>query len=129
MSIRLTIVMTAILAASGCSTMTPEQEAEMYKMAGQPVYCEGKDDCDLKWGLAIDWIKANAYYKIDHIGKSMISTRGPEHNEANPAYWVIRVPQGNDKYRIDFDGRCDNLFGCIPSIVESRADFNKFVRT
>jgi serine protease Do len=37
------------------------------------------------------------------------------------------MQQGGGNAVIDFDGGCDNIFGCIPSMLEERASFANYV--
>lgn len=112
----------------GCSTvhLSEEQKMNLSNLANKPVYCEGGDDCEIKWGRAITWVLQNSYWKIKVQSDSLITTEGPL-NTVYAAYQVQKVPLGNNKYLIDMRLGCGNPFGCVPSVLELKASFVQFV--
>ena len=48
--------------------------------------------------------------------------------DPTPAFTVTKTADAAGDYEISLSGGCDHIFGCVPSIEESRASFTKFVR-
>ena len=58
------VVCTAALVVAGCTSLTPQQEAQIQANANRRVTCSKGADCDTKWGRAIAWISQNSRWKI-----------------------------------------------------------------
>lgn len=110
----------------GCSTITPEQNAYLTVMANMPIYCESGEDCEVKWGRALMWVTRNSYWKIRVQTNDLITTEGP-FDTVYAAYQIQKVPLGNNRYEIVMNLGCGNPFGCVPSLLELKADFVQFV--
>ena len=116
------ITLTACAAIAACTTMTPAQQAETQRQAARPVTCTVAD-CEVKWGRALQWVLNNSAYKIQNQSESLLTTMGPLPDDPRPAFTISKIAQGDGRYVIDFRAGCDNMFGCVPTLVESRASF------
>jgi len=92
-----------------------------------PLICKSGSDCDSKWSRAVSWVTRNSSYKIQTQTDSIVQTMGPLPSDPSPAYTVTKVAIDNGNYEITFGGGCDNIFGCIPTVAGSRAQFAEFV--
>lgn len=112
----------------GCSTalMSKQQISYLSSEANKPIYCEGGENCEIKWSRAIMWISQYSHWKIRVQSDSLITTEGP-FDTVHAAYQVQKVPLGNNKYSIDMSLGCGNPFGCVPSTLELKASFVQFV--
>lgn len=113
---------------SGCSTvlLSKQQRTQLAAVANKTIYCEGGEDCELKWGRAILWITQNSHWKIRIQTDNLTTTEGP-FDTVYAAYQVQKIPLGNNKYTINMVAGCGNIFGCVPSILELKASFVYFV--
>lgn len=111
---------------SACATMSVAERARLTEIAGTSIYCQGKDDCEVKWGRAILWVSNNSHWKIRNQTDSLITTEGP-FDSLYAAYSVNKVPLGNAKYQIIMKLGCGNMFGCVPKVLVLKADFVKSV--
>ncbi len=57
----------------------------------------------------------------------MIATMGPWRDDARPAYTITKTANGDGSYTIRFQAECDNFFGCVPSLLEAKANFVSLV--
>jgi PDZ domain len=128
-SVRWAVVVGVGLAAlCGCAPrMTAQQQAAVQAEAARPVGCFGADDCQVKWSRALLWVKNNSAYKFQQATDSLISTMGPLPDDPRPAYTITKIANGGGRFTFDFDGGCDNMFGCVPSLLEAKASFVAFV--
>ena len=115
-----------IASMSGCVTLTPEQQAQLDKVASRKVTCTKGDDCDVKWRRALTWVSRNSR-KFQMRGDSIIDTFIPVNQSAASNFLVSKVPLGNGVYEITIITGCDNLRGCVPNATQLRASFNRFV--
>jgi hypothetical protein len=115
-----------MLMLSGCA-MNPQQQAALLAQANRPVTCQKGDDCDAKWSLATQWVQQHCAYKFQTISENVIQTMGPLHDDPRPAYTITKVSDGKGVYTFAFDGGCDNIFGCVPSLLEAKASFVTYV--
>ncbi len=105
-----------------------ERDAARQARANRPVYCDGQEDCEVKWGRALKWVKDHSEYKFDQVTENLISTKGPLPHSVYPAYMITKVPQGAGRFSFDFNGGCDNwIYGCSPPLMDSKASFIDFV--
>ena len=95
--------------------------------AARPVTCHGADDCQVKWGRALQWVLSNSAYKISNQTELLISTLGPLPDDPLPAITVSRLPTGDGDYLFSLQMGCDNLFGCQPSLLSLQASFVRSV--
>jgi hypothetical protein len=93
----------------------------------QPITCNKGPDCDAKWSRAVSWVTTNSSYKVQTQTDSIIQTMGPLPDDPSPAYSVTKVATTPTTYELTFNGGCDNIIGCIPTMAESRARFAAFV--
>jgi len=117
------LVFAALLALAACVTMTPAEQAALQEQAARPVTCSGSDDCEVKWGRAIQWVLSNSQYRIQVQTDQLIQTAGPTPDSPVPAFVISRVAMGGGNYSFSLQGGCDNPFGCVPSLLESQASF------
>jgi hypothetical protein len=118
---RLTIAVALALAA--CQSTTPEQKTA----AARPVTCTPGADCDARWGRALRWVLDNSRYRIQTQSDTVIATMGPMQNDTSPAFVITKQRALNGFYVIDFHAACDTVFGCTPTVIESKASFVTFV--
>lgn len=118
--------LTLMVFISGCATRPTYDSAYYHRVANTPIYCSGTDDCEVKWGRAILWISDNSHWKIRNQSDSLITTEGP-FDTVYAAYSVNKIPFGGGKYQIRMQAGSGNPFGCVPSVVELKADFVEFV--
>lgn len=109
----------ACVSLGACST-TPS-------ISVPPVTCQGKEDCELKWGRSLKWVSDNVRYRIESANDMMIQTKGPIRYSVDAAVSLVKIPKGDGVYTIEFDAGCDNMFGCQPSVDAMRASFFQFV--
>jgi hypothetical protein len=120
---RLIVLTGACLSLAGCVTATPEQQTALAVQAARPVTCQGAEDCEVKWSKATQWVLNHSGYKIRSQSDTMIATMGPLPSDPTAAFTITKLAQGAGLYTFDFRGGCDNIFGCIPSLVQSKASF------
>jgi len=112
---------------AGCATMTPEQIAAKKAMeanAAKEIICLKGDDCDVKWGRAIDWIKKESKWKIKTQTDNLIQTLGLDSTDnRHPGFVVFKTPVGSERFRITMDTVCD----CFENPLLFKASFNTFV--
>ena len=118
---------TALMLAACAPPMTASQQAAMLAAATRSVTCKSGNDCQQKWSRATQWVKQNSAYKFQTVSDNLMQTMGPLPDDPSPAYTVTKVSTGNNIYAIELDGGCDNMLGCIPSMLESKASFANFV--
>lgn len=116
----------AVVAVSGCVTMTPTQQAQVTADSQRRVTCEGKDDCELKWATALRWVQDNSYWKLRAVTDSVITTEGPL-DSPSAAFSITKFPLGRGAYEIQFRAGCGNMFGCVPAIEQLAASFKNEV--
>jgi hypothetical protein len=119
----LVVLLLGAFVLAGCATVPPEQLAAQQAMADRPVACSGTDDCEVKWSRALQWVLDHGSYRIQTQSDMMIATMGPLPNSPLAAFTITKVAQGDGNYIFDFRGGCDNIFGCTPSLVASKASF------
>jgi len=71
----------------------------------------------------VQWVKENSAYKFQTVSDTVIQTMGPLPDDPRPAFTVTKVSTGNNSYKIELDGGCDNIFGCVPSLLKLKASF------
>jgi hypothetical protein len=111
----------AVLLAGCMSTQT---RIELQVQASRTPRCEGKDACERMWADALQWVQSNSNWKMRNVTETLITTEGPL-DTPQPAFQIIKYPLGNGAYEIRFSAACGNIFGCVPSILEVTASFNR----
>lgn len=106
---------------------SPQEAAALQAAANRPVTCSSKADCDAKWSMAVQWVQQHSAYKFQSATDLVIQTMGPLPDDPRPAFTVTRINNADGSGSFQFDGGCDNDFGCIPSMLESRASFVTFI--
>lgn len=95
--------------------------------APAPVICGNKVDCDAKWSRAISWVVKNSQWKIETQTNLLIQTYSSTRGSPSPAFTITRLARPDGTYEITFAGGCANIFGCVPTVAESRTSFTSFV--
>jgi hypothetical protein len=121
------VLLIAFLSASGCTTLTPEQQAQLQKDASMKITCMKGDDCDMRWGRAIAWISQNSRWKIQSESDFLIQTYTSSRSSTASSFVLNKVPMGNDMFEINMTSGCANWLGCTPNATELKATFNRFV--
>ncbi len=116
----------APLVLAACATMTPQQQAELKSEAARPITCSTKDDCEVKWARALRWVQDHSRWKIRNATESLITTEGP-FDSTDAAFSITKLATDGGVYEIEFRAGCGNIFGCVPSILELSASFNRSV--
>lgn len=117
-----------IATLTACAPMTPYQQSIIDAEANAPLTCTKGDDCEIKWGRALQWILSNSAYKIRSQSDSLIATEGPLPDALDYGFVVSKVAQGNGLYLIEFDGGCGNIFGCRIPFGIVKLSFVRYVR-
>jgi hypothetical protein len=108
---------------SACSTIAPQASAP-----SASINCRAGVDCDAKWSRAVNWIATNSRWKIESQSDTIVQTTDSRDGSLSPSFTVTKVATGDPSvYQIVFDGGCDNIFRCEPTVAESRARFLAFV--
>lgn len=115
-----------LLALVGCAS--PAQVAAWQREASRPILCQGQADCARKWSRALTWIEDDSDRPLTIANDTMIQTTEPRDDSADPAYRVTMLRDGAGGGRIRFEAYCDNILGCVPSVLEDKADFAYYVR-
>lgn len=115
------------VALAGCAAPNPAATAALQAEASRPVTCASKPDCDAKWSRAVQWVQQNSEYKFQSATDYVIQTMGPLPDDPSPAFTITRVTNADGSGTFNFSGGCDNMFGCIPSMLESQASFVDYV--
>ena len=118
----------ALFVVGGCnsSPQNPVDAAIVNAAVNQPITCKAGPECDAKWSCASAWIAQNSAFKIQTANELIIQTMGPLPYDATPAFTVTKVANASGDYEISLTAGCDNIFGCIPSIEQSRYQFPRF---
>lgn len=95
----------------GCASPTEGMSEE----ALAPLYCTGKEQCDLYWKRAQLWVAQNSRWKIQSATDVVITTYTPTGQSADYGYQVTREPlEGDGREQIKIQPMCANMFGCGP---------------
>jgi hypothetical protein len=117
----------ATLTLAGCTTLTPQQEAQLQANANRQVTCTKGADCDMKWGRAVAWVSQNSEWKIQTQNDYIIQTYTPINQSAASGFKVNKVPTDTEHFEITISSGCDNLLACFPDAMTARASFNNFL--
>lgn len=106
-----------------CSNLAPQASAPP-----PPINCRAGADCDAKWSRAVSWIATNSRWKIVSQTGTIVQTSDSSDGSLTPSFTVTKVATADlSVYQIVFDGGCDNIFRCEPTVAESRTRFAAFV--
>jgi hypothetical protein len=114
----------AIVGCMGaCSSFAPQASAPPAL-----INCRAGADCDAKWSRAVGWITTNSRWKIESQSDTIVQTSDSVNGSLSPSFTVTKVATADPSvYEIVFDGRCENILRCEPTVAESRAKFAAFV--
>lgn len=124
------LAVSAIAGCTGaCSFFAPPTSVPSEPSAPPaPIYCRAGADCDAKWSRAADWIATNSRWKIQSQSDTIVQTSASTDGSLNPGFVVTKMATPDPSaYQIVFDGSCDSIFRCEPTVAESRAKFAAFV--
>jgi hypothetical protein len=108
---------------SACSNLAPQASAPP-----APINCRIGADCDAKWSRAVGWVVTNSRWKIQSQSDTIVQTSISADGSLSPSFTVTKVATTDPSvYRIVFEGSCDNIFRCEPTVTESSAKFAAFV--
>jgi hypothetical protein len=115
----------AALALSACSWtgLGGDDDVALAKIANRPMSCKQGDDCSLKWGKALKWVREHTKYRFRQATEALIVTENPQPGDPMSAFEVMKTPNGDGTYAISFDSYCGDEFGCDPSTLQHKADF------
>lgn len=123
---RSVLIVAAAAALAGCVTRygSPGPDAPT---ASAPT-CAGKEECEIKWSRALQWINANSYWRTRMVNDMVIETFPSVGNgNAFPAFRVTRVPLGEGRYQLQIESGCGNIFGCAPNAASEALRLNTFI--
>jgi hypothetical protein len=114
----------AIVGCMGaCSSFAPQASAPL-----APINCRAGADCDAKWSRAVGWVATNSRWKIESQSDTIVQTSDSVDGSLSPSFTVTKVATSDQSvYEIVFDGGCENILRCEPTVAESRAKFAAFV--
>jgi hypothetical protein len=90
------------------------------EVPARPITCRAGPDCDVKWSRAVAWVANNSRWKIQTQTDLLVQTFNSADSSPSPSFTVSKTASGDGLYEISLNGGCANLFGCIPTIPESR---------
>jgi hypothetical protein len=120
----------AIAGCTGaCSFFAPPTSAPPETSAPPaPIYCRVGADCDAKWSRAAGWIATNSRWRIQSQSDTVVQTSASTDGSLSPSFTVTKIATTDPSvYQIVFEGSCDSIFRCEPTVAESRAKFAAFV--
>ena len=113
---------------SGCAGSPLRKD--LRQVAVEHPTCEGKEDCELKWARAVQWITKNSSFRIRLMNDILIETYPSVGSlDAFIAYRITRVPLGQEKYRLEIQAACGNLFGCVKNPGSAMVELSQYIRT
>jgi len=116
-------------ALSGCAANQAARQAQIDLFNKTIPHCKAPAECDAMWEAAQVWISMNGQMKIQNVTNVLIDTYNSPPNSPTLAMKATKMPSGNGSYRIVFEGGCNNMFGCIPTVWEAGVRFNDYVNT
>lgn len=84
----------------------------------------------MKWSRALEWVNKNLLLmtRLDKASDTLITTtRVTFLASAAPVFQITKKPARKGRYYIEFEGSCENLFGCHPPVTVWKAFFANFV--
>jgi hypothetical protein len=106
------------LMLTSCAAQTGTGQAP--QPAPRPIICSKGDDCDVKWGKALIWVRHNSAMPITVSTESTIATADwstydtPDKSvldePGGPSFTVLKTPCGRGLYLISLDTSCPNNF-------------------
>lgn len=119
------VLLLALLA--GCATKST-LNSNQAREANEPLFCEGKDQCDTYWQRAQIFVATHSKWKIQIANDTLIQTYGPGQYDTASAFSIMKEPSGSDKYRIKISVGCNNPIRCIPLPIDAAYAFKKYVK-
>lgn len=116
----------SVAGLSGCASnkASPETIAK----AQEPLYCEGKEQCDTYWARTKAWIAMNSAWKIQNSDETIISTYNPTQYSASVSYQAVKIPVSGEKHEISIQTGCVNMFGCVPDAYTQVAALKAYIK-
>jgi len=118
-----------LAACGGGHHMTPEARELYHRLAERPAFCNGKQDCQVKWARAITWVREHnaiytygytTTYAVRKLNNTTIETEGVGY----PLFRIIKYPREDGSYGIDYQCACDGHMTCEePNALALRASF------
>jgi hypothetical protein len=105
---------------AACAHSPPEEDIPV-------VHCIDGVNCDRVWSEAQAWVIANSTWKLRIVNDTLITTEGPLQT-TSAAFTIMKRPERDGVYRIDFQAACGNPFGCVPTVGQLHADFAAALR-
>jgi hypothetical protein len=115
---------------AGCLPITAALWSQLSERANEPVACATKDECDVSWQKAIEWVSERCAFKIQTQTEDLVETEGPLPAPSNDvACRLDRVSTGEaGSAQFEITARCGNFFGCVPEPLYLRAAFHDEMR-
>jgi hypothetical protein len=109
----------------GCATTNQDVQAKRDRLKETTPVCTNEKECKKMWSAAQAWVASNCRMKIQT--DTIIQTYTPTGSSTAIGAKIIKVPLGNDQYRILVTIYCANEFGCVPDSWESAFHFNDYL--
>jgi hypothetical protein len=122
------ILAIAIVASlSGCVSQAERASNQAAMNESVPV-CETTKQCDVAWSAATTWVTEHCAMKLQTVTDSLLQTYNspPDSPQISCRVLKERGPTGRSAIRINVG--CANIFGCVPSSVDSVLAFGSFVK-
>jgi hypothetical protein len=99
------ILVPAMFILSGCFAMVTDQNA--IAQAKEPVYCDGADECEIKWHRALNYGSQHSDYRFQTMTDSFAQTPAPR-GSTQIATTLRKESLGGGRYRIAIQLVCGN---------------------
>jgi len=99
------ILVPALLILSGCFAVVTDQNA--LAQAKEPVYCDGPDECEIKWHRALEYISQHSGQRLQTMTDSLAQTL-PPNGSTQIAATIRKEPLGGGRYQIAMQAVCGN---------------------
>jgi hypothetical protein len=113
---------------SGCFAVVTDQKA--LAQAKEPVYCDGADECGIKWSRALDYVSKHSGRPFQTMTDTFAQTPAPQ-GSAQMAATLRKEPLGRGRYRIALQVVCGNNYLvsklCEPLLQGYVVGFNQSV--
>ena len=97
----------ALLIVSGCFANAIDQHT--MTQAKEPVYCQGAEECGIKWDRALNYVSHHSGYRFQTMTDTFAQTPGPE-GDRRIATILRREPVRDGRYRIGLQVACGSGF-------------------
>lgn len=122
------LMLGAIVALAGCSTMTTQQQSALnQEIAATTPHCVGAKRCEAAWDAARTWILNNCSTKLQTVTNSYMQTFNTGQYSASLECSVNRNPLPSGGYTIEASFGCNNFLGCVPDGSHATLSFNNYV--